>query len=204
MKEIEKATENQAFDTAGPVLLIKHMVCPRCIYIVKTELEQLQISFSAIRLGEVELSRPVTETELAQVKVSLEKFGFELIQDQKSKIIEQVKTLVLQMIRYQKSPGPLKHSEYLAKETGKEYSQLSNLFSGAGHITIEKYIILQRIEYVKELLTYDELSLCQIANELSYSNVGYLSRQFKMITGMTPSAYKKLKVNNRKALDALT
>ena len=184
-----------------PMLYIKHMVCPRCIYLIRTELERLNIAVKEIQLGTVEFMQPLLDDEFSAVKIALEKFGFEIIQDQKSKIVEQIKTLVIDLIRYSKEPISVKYSEFLARETGKDYSMLSNLFSGSENITIEKYIILQRIEFVKELLTYDELSLSQIAAKLSYSDLGYLSRQFKEITGKTPTEYKKQKFNDRKPLN---
>lgn len=190
--------------SSKPMLYIKHMVCPRCIYLVRTELERLNISVKEIQLGTVELIEPLQEGEYLVVKAALERFGFELIQDQKTRIIEQIKTLVLDLVRYSKEPISVKYSEYLARETGKDYSMLSNLFSGAEKTTIEKYIILQKIEFVKELLTYDELSLSQIATKLSYSDLGYLSRQFKEITGLTPTEYKKQKNSDRKPINDIT
>ncbi|WP_234462354.1 helix-turn-helix domain-containing protein [Adhaeribacter terrigena] len=168
---------------------------------IRTELERLNIAVKEIQLGTVEFMQPLMEDEFSAVKTALEKFGFEIIQDQKSRIVEQIKTLVIDLIRYSKEPISIKYSEFLARETGKDYSMLSNLFSGSENITIEKYIILQKIEYVKELLTYDELSLSQIAAKLSYSDLGYLSRQFKEITGKTPTEYKKQRFNDRKPLN---
>lgn len=185
------------------MLYIKHMVCPRCIYLVKTELENLKIGIKTVKLGEVELTEPLDDEQVLTVKAALEKFGFEIIQNQKARLVEQLKALVLEMVRYKKDPIALKCSEYLAQETGKDYSTLSNLFSASEKITIEKYIILQKIEFVKELLTYDELNLSQIAARLGYSDVGYLSRQFKAITEYTPTEYKKLNNKGRIPLNEI-
>lgn len=197
-------SESNEIEPKATTLFIKHMVCPSCIYIVKTELKLLQIPISDIRLGEVDIVRPLDGEEILKVRIALKKFGFELIQDQKSKTIDQIKRIVIEVIRNQKATTNLKFSEYLSKEIAKDYSTLSALFSASEHITIEKYVILQKIEYVKELLTYDELSLSQIANALTYSDVGYLSRQFKKVTGLTPSEYKKQKNYDRKTLNNIT
>lgn len=178
------------------------MVCKRCIKVVKDELETLDLNIEEIELGKVSVSSQLTNNKIEEVRQVLHQNGFELIDDKKSKLIDRIKTLVIEKIHY--SEGAFEYvnsSEYIAKELGYDYSYLSNLFSSVEGITIEKYMINQKIEKVKELLVYDELSLNEISYQLGYSSVQYLSNQFKKVTGLTPSHFKKLKDNKRKPLD---
>lgn len=177
------------------------MVCNRCITAVKQELETLRLSPVAISLGEVELAKTPTEKQLAQLKERLEELGFELLDDNKKKIIEKIKNIVIKKIHYSELDEQERFSDLLAHTIRKDYSYLSNLFSEVEGITIEKYIINQKIEKVKELLVYDELSLSEIAYRLGYSSVAHLSAQFKKITGLTPSHFKKMGNHQRKPLD---
>lgn len=182
-------------------LYIKNMVCNRCITAVKQELENLNLPPVAISLGEVELAKSPSEKQLAQLKIRLEELGFELLDDSKKKIIEKIKNIVIKKIHHSELEEQERFSELLAHTIRKDYSYLSNLFSEVEGITIEKYIIKQKIEKVKELLVYDELSLSGIAFRLGYSSVAYLSTQFKKITGLTPSHFKKIGNHHRKPLD---
>ncbi len=178
------------------------MVCNRCIKVVRDELSQIGLNVEKIELGKVELKEKPDENMLKAIRNKLLKNGFELIEDNKSKIIEKIKTLIINIIHHNKEiPAYLNFSDVLARETGYDYSYLSNLFSSVMGMTIEKYIILQRVEKVKELLVYDELSLKEIAYQLDYSSIQHLSNQFKKITGLTPSFYKKIKDNKRNPLD---
>ena len=176
------------------------MVCHRCVIVVQQELEKLGIKPIAIRLGEVDLSGSPTQVQLDQIRHALAAVGFELIDDRKSKLIEQIKNLIIDVVRNEKK---LKTnlSDYLGEQIGKDYSHLSNLFSEVEGTTIEQYSIHQRIERVKELLVYDELTLSQIAYEMGYSSVAHLSNQFKKVTGLTPSHFKKIGKNRRVPLD---
>lgn len=184
------------------VLHIKNMVCPRCIKVLKDEFEKLEIRVLHIELGQVTLGAPLHPKQLQVVKEMLEENGFQLIDDKKSQLIDSIKTLVIAKIHHVNQVGPsLNSSDYISREMGYDYSYLSNLFSSVEGITIEKYIILQKIEKVKELLVYDELSLNEIAYQLGYSSVQHLSSQFKKTTGLTPSHFKKLKENKRKPLN---
>ena len=184
------------------IIHIKNMVCKRCIKVVRDELSQLGCNIENIELGKVELKEKPDENKLKVIRDLLLKNGFELIEDNKSKIIETIKTLIINVIHHNKEiPAYLNFSDILSNETGYDYSYLSSLFSSVMGITIEKYIILQKIEKVKELLVYDELNLNEIAYQLKYSSVQHLSSQFKKITGLTPSYYKKIKQNKRKPLD---
>ncbi|MDL1893311.1 helix-turn-helix domain-containing protein [Sphingobacteriales bacterium CHB3] len=181
-------------------LHIKNMVCNRCIKVVGEELEKLGFDVRSIVLGEVVVAGPV---DLGVIRPVLEENGFELIEDQRAKTIEHIKQAVLKLVRRdaEQEPMRLKHSEYIAHEVGKDYHSLSTLFSSIENVTIEQYIILQRIERAKELLKYGELTLSEISYKLGYSSVQHLSNQFKKVTGMTPGEFKKLMANMRKPLD---
>lgn len=178
------------------------MVCNRCIKVVKDEFEKLNLEIKAIELGEVSVLSQLDDSMLTQIKNVLAENGFELIDDKKSKLIDRIKTLVIEIIHYEKSVSSSTNiSAFISKEMGYDYSYLSSLFSSVEGITIERYIIHQKIEKVKELLVYNELSLNEISYQLGYSSVQHLSNQFKKITGLTPSHFKKLKKNKRKPLD---
>ncbi len=183
-------------------LHIKNMVCNRCIKVVKDEFDKLDLVIESIDLGKVSVFSELNDSKLSQIRGVLEQNGFELIDDKKSKLIDQIKTLVIEITHYEKEvSATVNSSEFISKEIGYDYSYLSKLFSSVEGITIEKYIINQKIEKVKELLAYGELSLNEISYQLGYSSVQHLSNQFKKITGLTPSHFKKLKEKKRKPLD---
>ena len=176
---------------AAMQLFIKNMVCPRCVAAVETILKTLGIQPLYVQLGEARLERALSPEELAQLDMRLRSQGFELLDDLRHRQIEQIKTLVIERTHYAADDEKRKPlSEYLSRHLHREYSQLSKLFSETEGITIEQYAILQRIEKVKELLTYDEMTLSQIADRLGYSSVGHLSAQFKKVTGLTTSQFK--------------
>ncbi len=178
------------------------MVCNRCVMVVKQVLEDTSLHPLHIKLGEVELQEPDLDvTTLEKLKTSLLQLGFELIDDKKSRIIEQVKNLVIDLVHYKEDAPRIKHSEYISQHLHYDYSYLSNLFSEVEGITIEQYIISQKIERVKELLVYNELTLSEIAWQMGYSSVAHLSTQFKKVTGLTPSHFKEVKKHKRTALD---
>lgn len=179
------------------------MVCGRCKLIVRDELEMLGLQVRTIELGEVELAAPIDESVKKQVAFQLKSFGFELISDRKSKMIEQIKNLIRGLVHDKNNEMDMNLSTYLKQKMNTDYNTLSNLFSEVEGGTIEKYFILQKIERVKELLMYDEMSLSEIAYALNYSSVAYLSNQFKKITGLTPSHFKNLKKNMRKHIDEI-
>lgn len=188
----------------GQILHIKNMVCDRCIKVVGEELEKLGLEVLQVDLGKVKLEKEIQPEQLQSIKNLLLKNGFELIVGKNSQLIEQIKTLIIQLIHRDRSNTlNINYSQYLAENIGKDYSYLSNLFSSVENITIEKYIILQKIERVKELLVYDEQTLSEIAYLLGYSSVQHLSSQFKKVTGLTPSHFKKIKNLKRKPLDQL-
>ena len=182
---------------------IKNMVCPRCVMAVRAILENIGLHPIHIGLGEVELEEDDISGIKSQLKHELQSIGFDLLDDKNSKIIERIKNLITELIQTKNNQLKLALSEYLTGEMNHDYSWLSNLFSEVEGITIEKYYIFQKIEKVKELLIYDELSLSEIAYQLNYSSPAYLSSQFKKVTGLTPSHFRNLKENNRKSIDEI-
>lgn len=180
---------------------IKNMVCNRCIMVVQQVFDNLGYSPLRISLGEVETGCPISEEELEKLRKTLVGYGFELIDDTKSRIIEKIKNTIVQSIHHNHDEVKVNYSDYIASHLNRDYAYLSSLFSEVEGTTIEKYIIHQKIERVKELLVYDELSLSEIADQMGYSNVAYLSNQFKKVTGLTPSHFKQVKENKRKPLD---
>ncbi|MBI3112577.1 MAG: helix-turn-helix transcriptional regulator [Ignavibacteriales bacterium] len=184
-------------------LYIKNMVCPRCIKVVREEFTRLGLDVRSVVLGEVVVGGTAESLPTDTIRRVLEDNGFELIEDKRVKTIEKVKHAVLKLAQndYEKSPIRLKDSEFIAKEVGLEYHYLTTLFSSVENITIEQYLILQKIEHVKELLKYNELSLSEISYRMGYSSVAHVSNQFKKVTGMTPSEFKKLGGSHRHHLD---
>lgn len=182
-------------------LHIKNMVCPRCIMAVRQCLENLGMPPQSVELGTAVLSEPMDEDKRRQVAEALQALGFELIDDRRSQLIEQIKTTVIDLVHYHDKRLKSNLSDYLSAKLHRDYSALSKLFSETTGTTIEKYFIAQKIERAKELLVYDELTLNEIADLLGYSSAAYLSTQFKQMTGLTPSHFKQLKENKRKSLD---
>lgn len=182
-------------------LYIKNMVCNRCKTAVVNELKDLGVLPLEVNLGEVRLEREISDAEREQISKRLENLGFELFEDKKSRLVEQIKALIIELIQEQSGEININLSDFISGKLHYEYNYLSTVFSEAEGRTIEKYFIAQKIEKVKELLVYDELSLSEIAYKLGYSSPAYLSNQFKKITGLTPSYFKKIKENKRKSLD---
>jgi AraC-like DNA-binding protein len=182
---------------------IRNMVCNRCISVVRNELDSLHIPVTHIALGEADLGKELSTAETEALRKRLEHHGFELLDDQKSKLIEQIKTVVINLVHYSEEKIKVNLSDYIAEKVGRDYDYLSSLFSEVEGLTIEKYMILQRIERVKELLVYGELSLSEIAWKTGYSSLAHLSAQFKKVTGLTPSHYREVRDHKRKPLDQL-
>jgi AraC-like DNA-binding protein len=179
------------------------MVCGRCEVAVKAELEKMELPVISIQLGEIELSRELAEDETESLADNLKNLGFELLKDEISKTIWQIKNLVIDLVHYRNENIKINLSTYISEELSQDYSTLSKLFSEREGITIGHYFIAQKIEKAKELLVYNELSLSEIADQLNYSNVAHLSNQFKKVTGFTPTHFKKLEQNTRKQIDSL-
>lgn len=182
-------------------LYIKNMVCDRCILVIRQQLDNAGIAYNTISLGEVVLTSDPTPEQLAALNTNLTALGFELLDDKKEKLVEKIKNAIIAIIHRNEDTGNKKLSAILEEKLQLDYHYLSNLFSATEGVTIEKYSIRQRIERVKELLTYNELSLSEIADQMEYSSVQHLSQQFKKETGMTPTQFRELKENLRKPLD---
>lgn len=183
-------------------ITVKNMVCNRCIKVVKEELSKNNIDFAHVDLGTIYFNHQISEKEKETLTHILEKEGFALVEDREAKIIIKIKALIVENIHHIKEKlKDQTFSDFLTSKVGIEYSQISKLFSEIEGKTIEHYTIQQRIERAKELLIYNELTLSQISYELDYSSPQHLSRQFKQITGLTPTAFKK--IGRRKELDTI-
>ncbi len=181
-------------------LFIKNMVCDRCIWVVRRELEQ-----SGYRVAQIELGRAVLDgpsADLVQIESTLERHGFSLLTDKTARVVNQVKTLIIDLIQSGRIADlHITLSDYLSEQIGLDYAHLSHLFSSTESLTIEKFWIMQRVERAKELLSYNELAISEIATQLGYSSVAYLTNQFKQITGLTPAAYRNQNLTDRNPLD---
>lgn len=185
-------------------LHIKNMVCDRCIRFVREELTDLGFTVDMVELGKATLREDLSAGDIEKIRQVLKENGFELIDDKKSWIINNIKTLIIEYIHYDREkPDFVNLSDYLSRELGYDYSYLSHLYSSVEGQTIEHYVILQKVEKVKELLVYDELTLNEISYKLGYSSPQHLSQQFKKVTGLTPSHFKKIKENKRNPLDQI-
>lgn len=182
-------------------IYIKNMVCDRCKMVVRQELENLAIAPIAVELGEVTLEQELSAIEKEKLDTVLSELGFELIDDKKTRLSETIKKHLIELVHQQDGNLKVNLSAYLSEKLNHDYNYISNLFSEIEHTTIEKYFIAQKIERVKELIAYGELSLSEIAYQLNYSSIGHLSNQFKKITGYTPSQFKNNNQEKRKAID---
>jgi AraC-like DNA-binding protein len=184
-------------------LHIKYMVSLCCIKMVKTELDNLDIEHGIVELGEVAMKKALPEEERSDLKKVLHKIGFHLIDDPKAILIEKIKNAIIDMVHYSDEMPKINYSTYLSKKLDYDYSYLSATFSDIKGETIENYIIKHKIERVKELLLYNELTLTQISYQLDYSSVAHLSNQFKKITGLTPTYFKQMKKKKRTPIEEL-
>ncbi len=171
--------------------------------VVRSEFEKFGLHPISVELGEVEIDEELSDGEKTALNAQLLAFGFSFIDDKKTRIIEKVKNLIVDLVQHKNSQLKTNLSDYLSREFSHDYNYISNLFTQAESTTIEQYFIAQRIEKVKELLVYDEFSLSQIADDMGYSSVSHLSKQFKKVTGLTPSHFKQLKDIKRISLDDL-
>ncbi len=177
------------------------MVSLRCIMLVKEELYKLGLNYVVVDLGTVEILENITEEQRDKLKVALLKSGLELMDDKKAVLIEKVKSLIIEMVHYTEEMPKVNYSVYISEKLGYDYTYLANIFSEVKGITIEYFIIAHKIERVKELLLYNELTLTEISYLLNYSSVAHLSNQFKKVTGLTPTFFKKLKNKKRTLLE---
>jgi AraC-like DNA-binding protein len=184
-------------------LYIKYMVSLRCKMVVRDELKKLGLEYVVLDLGMVEILQDVSAEQREQLKINLLKSGLELLDDKKSILIEKIKSVIVEMIHYSDELPRVNFSDYLSEKLNYDYTYLANIFSEVKGITIQQYIIIHKIEKVKELLLYDELNLTEISYKLQYSSVGHLSNQFKKVTGLSPSYYKQLKQKRKSNLENL-
>lgn len=182
-------------------LYIKNMVCNRCIMVVKSTAVQSGLEPLSVDLGEMVFEEEITSSQKAHLDAALRPLGFELIDDKRSRLIEKIKNLIVDLVQQKTFELHTNLSDYLSEHLHHDYQYLSNLFSAVEGTTIEKYFIAQKIEKVKELLVYDELTLSEIAFRLNYSSTAYLSSQFKKVTGLTPSHFKQIGGRKRLPLD---
>ena len=171
--------------------------------VVRQEFEKAGVKPLEVNMGEVILSEPIAESELKNISDQLTRLGFEILDDKHKKLIEKAKTALIKKVQAGEIEEHFNLTDYLPKKLNKEYTQLSRLFSEVEGITLEQFFILQKIEKVKEWLVYDELTLSEISYRLGYSSVAHLSAQFKKVTGLTPSQFKKLGTKHRKSIDNL-
>ncbi len=185
------------------ILLIKNMVCDRCIMSVENIFHTLNIPYSKISLGEINLEEKLNDTCIKNIETALRKIGFELIDTGVNKIVEDIKQTAVEYLNLGMDSQNLNLSSFITNKIPYDYSYLSDLFSSIEGKTIEQFFILQRIEKVKELLVYDQLSLTEISYQTGFSSVHHLSAQFKKVRGLTPSHFKKIGATKRKSLDSL-
>jgi len=179
------------------------MVSLRCKMMVKEDLKKLGIKYAVIELGMIEIFEEITPKQHEQLKANLLKSGLELLDNKKSILIEKIKNVITEMIHYSDELAKVNYSEYISEKLGYDYTYLANTFSEVKGITIQQFIINHKIERVKELLLYDELNLTEISYKLHYSSVAHLSNQFKKVTGLSPSFYKKLGQKRKDNLENL-
>lgn len=174
-------------------LYIKYMVSQRCKILVKEELQKIGLQYLQVDLGTIEILGTITEDQREQLKLNLLKSGLELMDDKKQILIDKIKTVIIEMIHHSNEEPVENYSVHISKKLGKDYNYLSDIFSEVKGVTIQQFIIMHKIERAKELILYDELNITEIAHKLHYSSVAHLSNQFKKITGLRPSFFKKLK-----------
>lgn len=182
-------------------IYIKYMVSLRCKMIVEKELKRLGLKHIAVELGEVELLEDISTDQRVELKKVLLQSGLELMDNKKAMLIEKIKNAIVEMVHYAEELPKVNFSDYLSGKLGYDYTYLANLFSETEGITIEHFMIVHKIERVKEYIIYDELNLTEIAYKLHYSSVSHLSNQFKKITGLTPSFFRSLKDKKRETLE---
>jgi AraC-like DNA-binding protein len=179
------------------------MVCIRCQMVVKAELEKLHLRYLDVKIGEIILFEDISSEQIKLLDIALRKSGLELMDNKKKILVEKIKSLIIELVHYTDEQIKVNLSIFLSERLNHDYTYLANLFSEVKGITIEKFYLLHKIEKVKELIVYDQLNLTEIAEKLHYSSVAHLSNQFKKITGLTPSHFKKLKNKRRKTLEDL-
>lgn len=179
------------------------MVSLRCKMMVREALEKLDLPYASVELGEIDLLSEMSATQKELLRATLLKVGLELIDDRKSILISRIKSVIIEMVHYQDDLPKTNFSDYLSQKLQHDYTYMANLFSEVQGITIEHFIIFHKVERIKELITYDQLNISEIAWKMNYSSVAHLSHQFKKVTGLAPSHFKKLKEKRRMPIDSI-
>ncbi len=182
-------------------LHIKYMVSNRCKIVVKDELRKLGLHYIIVDLGEVEIMENLDNSQLEHLRLLLKNVGLELMDDKRAILIEKIKKVIIEMVHHSNEVIKINFSNYLSEKLNHDYTYLANLFSEVQGTTIEQFIISHKVERIKELIIYDELNITEIAWKMNYSSVAHLSNQFKKVTGLTPSHFKKLKDKKRKPIE---
>lgn len=184
-------------------IYVQNMVSLRCKLMVILEMNKLEIPYRTIELGEIQLMEHISPEKLLALREALHISGLEIMDDKKTVLIERIKNVIIEMVHYADELPETNFSDYLSKTLNQDYHQMSEIFSKTKGITIEHFIIIHKIERVKELIIYDDMNLTEIAWKMNYSSVAHLSNQFKKVTGMTPSAFKALTIRKRTNLENL-
>lgn len=187
----------------GTTLYIKNMVCDRCKAAVTQVLHNAGLTPLSVELGTASVEENPDVAKLDEIRIALEEQGFELLEDRRKQTVDRIKSAIIELVHYRDNHQQVNLSAFLSNELGMEYSSLSKLFSENTGLTIERYFILQRVERIKELIFYGEMSLSEIARKMNYSSVAYLSTQFKSVTGMTPSQFKSAHDKQLRQLDKI-
>lgn len=182
-------------------IYIKNMVCIRCQMVVKAELDNLGLHYVDVKIGEANVIENIQPEQMNQLDIALRKSGLQLMDDKKSILVEKIKSAIIELVHYTDEQIKVNLSDFLSDKLNHDYTYLSNLFSEVKGTTIEKFYLAHKIEKVKELIVYDELNITEIAYKMHYSSVAHLSNQFKKITGLTPSHFKKLRNKRRGTLE---
>ena len=184
-------------------LYIKYMVSTRCKMVVKEELKKMGLHFIVVDLGEIEIMENINLDQRTELRSALLVSGLELMDDKKAILIEKIKTIIIEMVHYTEDLPKVNYSDYISQKLNLDYTYLSNIFSEVKGVTIQQFIIIHKIERVKELLLYDDLNLTEISYKMHYSSVAHLSNQFKKVTGFPPSHFKQLKDRRRNPIDEI-
>jgi AraC-like DNA-binding protein len=179
------------------------MVSARCKMVVKVALKAMGLHFVIVDLGEVDVMENITTAQREQLRTTLQDAGLELMEDKRAILLEKIKLAIIDIVHHREEDMKINFSHYLSEKLDYDYTHLANIFSEASGTTIEQYMIAQKIERIKELITYDELNITEIAWKMNYSSVAHLSNQFKKVTGLTPSHFRKIKENKRQTLEEM-